>query len=56
MSEKRNKKREIRQNWKLLKKLRCSRCEHNEKGICDQHCKLLLMQTKLVEYEIDTKR
>lgn len=56
MSERMKKQKIARQNWKLLKKLRCSRCEHNDNGVCNQHCKLLLMQTKLLEYEIDKSK
>lgn len=54
MFEKLKLKKAIRQDWKLLKKLKCSCCGDNPK-ICDKHCILLMEQIKhkqtLLDYD-----
>ncbi len=43
-------KRKIRQNWRLLKKMKCKYCI-NEK--CDKRCTRLMLQTKHMELCLD---
>ncbi len=52
-NEKREKKKAVKQNWKLLQRLKCSYCMSVNKGTCGKHCELLLRQTKQRELEMD---
>ncbi len=42
----------IKQNWKLLKALKCSYCG----SYCDAHCLLLLLQNKARQLELEGGR
>lgn len=52
MFEKLKAKKAIRQNYKLLKSLKCKYCSNDPK-VCDRHCLLLAEQIKDRERELD---
>jgi len=54
--ETRKKKRAIKQNWKLLRGLKCAYCLEANKGRCKDFCQLLLLQTKERERELDSAK
>lgn len=55
MKQRKERKKAVKQNWRLLRGLRCSYCKEVNGGRCNKHCQLLLMQTKARELELDSE-